>query len=107
MSYRRKINTDAITRNLNDFDKETGNIYETVAILSQRANQIAVQNKKDLVERINQYDHSTEVSDEIFENKEQIEIVKFFEMQPKPATRAIEEFLRGDIYYRLPEPAKK
>ena len=110
MNYK-KIKTDnsAITRDLNDFDKSTGNIYESLVILSRRANQIATDLKEELSEKIQEFTTSTSVdaSEEFFENKEQIEVASQYEQLPKPSLYAIQEFLKDQIYYRLPEDSKR
>jgi len=100
-----KINSFAITRDLREFDKDTGNIYETVAILSKRANQIAAELKEDFQERAKDFaTHNTQdVFEENQENKEHVELARFFEQIPKPAVMAIHEFEKKDIYYKKPE----
>ena len=80
----------------------TGNIYETVAVLTKRANQIAAEEKKELHNKIDEFKSTTDALDEMFENREQIEIVRRYEQQPKPTLEATEEYLEGDIYYRNP-----
>jgi DNA-directed RNA polymerase subunit K/omega len=104
----KRIRTEGsiITRNLNDFDKDTGNIYESLVILSRRANQIATDLKEELSEKSQEFATSTDVSDEFFENKEQIELARHYEQIPKPTLLAVQEFLDGHIYYRLPENDK-
>jgi DNA-directed RNA polymerase subunit K/omega len=105
MDYRKiKTSNATITRNLNDFDKETGNIYETLVILSKRANQIAVDMKEELSEKIKDFSPITpnDASDEIVENREQMELAKHYEQFPKPALLATQEFINGQVYYRLP-----
>ncbi|MCF8228021.1 MAG: DNA-directed RNA polymerase subunit omega, partial [Bacteroidales bacterium] len=78
MDYKKiKTETEAITRNKEDFYNQTGNIYETVAILSKRANQISVELKTELEQKISEFATSTDNLEEIFENREQIEIAKF------------------------------
>ncbi|MBO4582036.1 MAG: DNA-directed RNA polymerase subunit omega [Bacteroidales bacterium] len=106
MDYKKiKTDTNAITRNLNDFDKETGNIYETVNILAKRSNQIAVDIKEELNEKIKDFSaHDT--SEDGMENKEQIELVRFYEQMPKPTLLAIQEFKDHQIYYKEPEEEK-
>ena len=100
---RTRIDNTASTRNLNDFDKETDNIYESLVILSKRANQIAVELKEELSDKIKEFSVSQEVSDEICENKEQIELARHYEQLPKPSLLATQEFLNGQVYFRLPE----
>jgi DNA-directed RNA polymerase subunit K/omega len=95
----------AITRDLREFDKDTGNIYETVAILSKRSNQIATELKEDFQERVKDFaSHNThDVFEENLENREQTELARFFEQLPKPAVLAIHEFESGEIFYKHPE----
>ena len=108
MDYKRtKTDTYAITRDLNNFDKETENIYESLVILSKRANQIAIDLKEELNGKIREFNVSNDISDEIFENKEQIELARYYELLPKPTLLAIQEFMDDDIYYRLPEETPK
>ena len=89
----KKIPTNTVTRDLCDIAAPTGNIYESVVILAKRANQIAIAEKKELNER--------DTMEEVFENREQIEISKYYEKQPKPALVAITEFENGEIFYRM------
>jgi len=104
MDYKRiRVDNTSITRDLNDFDKETGNIYESLVILSKRANQIAVDLKEELSDKIREFSPVQEVSDEIFENKEQIEMSRHYEQLPKPSLLATQEFMNGQVYFRLPE----
>jgi len=100
-----KINPFAVTHDLREFDKETGNIYETVAILSKRANQIAAELKEDFQERAKDFasHYSYDAFDEGYENREQTELARFYEHLPKAAVLAINEFLNDDIYYKRPE----
>ena len=98
---KRIVNT-TITRNTAQFSQMTDNIYETVAVLTKRANQIAAEEKKELHNKIDDFKSSNDAMDEIFENREQIEIVRRFEQQPKPTLEATEEYLEGNIYYRNP-----
>ena len=95
-----QIPTNTITRDLVDFAAPTGNIYETVSILSKRANQIALAEKKELNKKLEDFKNERDNMDEVFENKEQIEISKFYERQPKPDLIAIAEFENGELYYR-------
>ncbi len=97
----KKIPTNTITRNLCDIAKPTGNIYESVVILSKRANQIAIAEKKELTRKLEDFKTDRDTMEEVFENREQIEISKFYEKQPKPALVAISEFEDGEIFYRM------
>ena len=102
MEEKKKVITTTITRNTADFDKQTNNIYETVAMLTKRANQIAAEEKKELHNKIDDFKGGTETLEDMFENREQIEIVRRYEQQPKPTLEATEEYLEGQIYYRNP-----
>jgi DNA-directed RNA polymerase subunit K/omega len=93
-----------ITRNLGELDSQTGNLYETVAIVSKRANQISVELKQELNTKLEEFASFTDNLEEVFENREQIEISKFYERLPKPTLIAAQEFLEGKVYYRMPEP---
>jgi len=89
-----------ITRDVIDLEKETGNIYESIAILAKRSDQIAVEMKKELDAKLEEFASYSENLDEVFENREQIEISKFYERLPKPTLIAIQEMLEGKIYFR-------
>ena len=102
MEEKKKVVTTTITRNTADFSQMTDNIYETVAVLTKRANQIAADEKKELHNKIDEFKGGSDGLDEMFENREQIEIVRRYEMQPKPTLEATEEYLEGNIYYRNP-----
>ncbi|MCR4828230.1 MAG: DNA-directed RNA polymerase subunit omega [Bacteroidales bacterium] len=97
----RAANT-TITRNTAEFSKTTGNIYETVAMLSKRSNQISSDMKRELHKKIEEFATNIDTMEEIYENREQIEIVKHYEQMPKPTLQAIQEYLDDDIYYRNP-----
>jgi DNA-directed RNA polymerase subunit K/omega len=97
----RAANT-TITRNTAEFSKGTDNIYETVAILSKRANQIAADQKRELHKKIEEFASSIDTMDEIFENREQIEIVRHYEQMPKPTLEATQEYLDDELYFRNP-----
>ena len=96
----KKIPTNTITRDIKYLAEPTGNIYETVVILSKRANQISLAEKKELAKKLEEFKGDRDTMDEVFENKEQIEISKFYERQPKPDLIAIAEFENGELYYR-------
>lgn len=103
MDYK-KTNADltTATRDLRQLDGKTGNIYESVVVLSKRANQIGAEMKEELTGKLAEFASSTDNLEEIFENREQIEISKFYERLPKPSLIAIQEFLDDKIYYRNP-----
>ena len=97
-----RTETTVVTRQKDQFYKGTGNIYETVAILTKRANQIAAEMKEELNKKIEEFATNNDSLEEVFENREQIEIAKFYERLPKPTLIAIHEFLHDEIYYRNP-----
>ena len=97
----KKIPTNTITRDLCDLAAPTGNIYETVVILSKRANQISIAEKKELTKKLEDFKNDRDTMGEVFENREQIEISKFYEKQPKPGLVAIAEFEDNEIYWRM------
>jgi DNA-directed RNA polymerase subunit K/omega len=104
MDYKKiKTNTEAVTRNLNDFDKETGNIYESLVILTKRANQISSEIKEELLRKIEDFQTPSDNLEEIFENREQIELAKFYEQLPKPTLMAIYEFLNDKLEFHYPD----
>jgi len=93
MDYKKvKTEKEAVTRTLREFDEVTGNIYESVAILSKRANQIGKELKEELNRKIEEFATTGDNLEEVFENREQIEIAKFYEQLPKPTLLAIQEF---------------
>lgn len=92
-----------ITRDIVDFEKDTNNVYEAIAIMSKRSNQIATEMKEELTAKLQEFASSTDNLEEVFENREQIEISKFYERMPKPTALAINEFLEGETYVRRPE----
>ena len=104
MDFRKiKTETTVVTRQKDQFYRGTGNIYETVAIMSKRADQIAAEMKEELTKKIEEFATNTNDSlEEVFENREQIEIAKFYERLPKPTLIAVHEFLHDEIYFRNP-----
>ena len=94
--------TNTVTRNLNDFSKDTGNVYEGVVIIGKRANQIAAQMKDELSKKLQEFGSNQDNLEEIFENDEQIQISRYYERLPKPTLIATQEFLEDKIYYRNP-----
>jgi len=96
-----------VSRNIVDLAEQTGNIYETVAVLAKRSNQISVEIKEELSNKLNEFASYTDNLEEIFENREQIEISKFYEKLPKPALIALEEYINEQIYYRNPLKDKR
>ena len=92
------INTTTIDKN--KIDEPTGNIYEAISIISKRAAQINGDIKKELLEKLDEFATYNDSLEEIFENKEQIEVSEFYEKLPKPHALAIQEWLEDKIYYR-------
>ncbi len=108
MDYKKsKAPTNTVTRNIVDLSNETGNIYESVAIIAKRSNQIAAEIKQDLQKKLAEFSSYNDTLDEVFENREQIEISRYYEKLPKPTLLAAEEFERGQIYWRDPQREKK
>ncbi|MCF8217615.1 MAG: DNA-directed RNA polymerase subunit omega [Bacteroidales bacterium] len=103
MDYK-KVKTDfeAVTHRVEDFSSASGNIYETVVALSKRADQIASELKEELDSKIEEFTSQTDNLEEVFENREQIEIARFYERMPKPHILSKHEFLNGAMYIRNP-----
>lgn len=99
--------TNTVTRDLVDFIKETDNIYESVAIMGKRANQISLEIKDELKQKLEEFSTSTDNLEEMFENREQIEISRFYERLPKPTLIAAQEFKDGKLYHRNPAKEKE
>jgi len=97
-----KAETTTIPRNVDELEKATGNVYETVMILAKRANQISSEMKEELNQKLQEFASYTDNLEEVFENREQIEISKYYERLPKPTLIAYEEFLNNQIYFRNP-----
>jgi DNA-directed RNA polymerase subunit K/omega len=103
MDYRKSnAPTNTVTRNIMDMCEETGNIYETVAIIGKRANQIGVQIKDDLNKKLAEFASYNDSLEEVFENREQIEISRYYEKLPKPTLLATQEYIEGGTYWRDP-----
>ncbi len=92
--------TNTVTRDAMKLSDETGNIYESIAIIGKRANQISTEIKQELTQKLAEFSTSTDNLDEVFENREQIEISRFYEKLPKATLIATQEFVDGKIYYR-------
>ena len=103
MDYKKSnapVNTT--TRNIMDLCDESGNIYESVAIIAKRSNQIAAEIKQDLNKKLTEFASYNDSLEEVFENREQIEISRYYEKLPKPTLLATQEFIEGNVYYRDP-----
>ncbi|MCB0496719.1 MAG: DNA-directed RNA polymerase subunit omega [Cyclobacteriaceae bacterium] len=95
------------TRNVQELMEETDNVYKSVAIISKRARQISASLKEELNSKLAEFASTVDNLEEIFENREQIEISKFYERMPKPATLATDEFLEGQLVYRDKEETEE
>lgn len=95
--------TMAITRNIREYDKETDNIYESVVIMSKRANQISLEIKDEMNKEMQEFAPAQDTLDEVFENRDLIELAKSYERIPKPTLLAVKEFEDKKIYYKRNE----
>lgn len=103
MDYKKtKAPTNTVTRNLMELSEDTGNIYEAVAIIGKRANQISSEMKQDLSKKLSEFASYNDTLEEVFENREQIEISRYYEKLPKATLIATQEFIDGEVYYRDP-----
>src|SRR5277367_1327383 len=104
---RRQVNANTTnvveTKNLNDIKGKTGKLYESIAIIAKRANQISITVKEELHNKLEEFATHTDSLEEIHENKEQIEISKAYERMPNAALLATQEFLEDKVYYRKNE----
>ena len=108
MDYKKsKAPVNTVTRNIMDLCDETGNIYESVAIISKRANQIGAEIKQDLNKKLQEFASYNDALEEVFENREQIEISRYYEKLPKPTLLATQEFEEGNVYRRDPSLDKE
>lgn len=105
----KKTNADQsiVTRDIRKFDGPTGNLYEAIAIMSKRANQISSEIKEELSSKLQEFSSHTDNLEEVFENREQIEISKHYEKLPKPALISVQEFLEDKVFYRNPSKETK
>lgn len=93
-----------ITRDVKALASEVGNIYETVVIIAKRANQLSVETKRELEEKLQDFKLYNDNLEEVTENKEQIEVSRYYERMPKPTLKAIKEFEEGKVKYRIKLP---
>jgi DNA-directed RNA polymerase subunit K/omega len=96
-----------ITRNTIDFEEKTGNVYETIVAMAKRSNQISVELKEELTSKLQEFASTTDNLEEVFENREQIEISKYYEKLPKPVAIAMSEMLEDKVYVRKYEDDEK
>ena len=100
MEIKKNIPNNTITRKLVDLDKDTGNIYESINIIARRANQISTELKAELNRKLADFSSPTDTMEETFENREQIEISRYYEKLPKPTLIATQEYIDGKLYIR-------
>lgn len=98
--------TNTITRDMNSLCADTGNIYETVNIIARRSNQISVEMKSELDKKLQEFASFNDNLEEVFENREQIEISRFYEKLPKPTLIAAQEYTDGKVFHRNPSKDK-
>ena len=100
MEIKKNVPTNTITRKLSDIEEPTGNVYESVVAIAKRANQISTSLKQELNRKLADFSSTTDSLEETFENREQIEISRYYERLPKPVIIATEEYLDDEIYFR-------
>lgn len=104
MNYKEtKASVTTVTYDKGAIEAPTENIYEAISIIAKRATQINTDLKKELVEKLEEFATYNDSLEEVFENKEQIEVSKFYEKLPKPTAIAVEEWLESKVYHRTPE----
>lgn len=108
MEHKKSIaETNTVTRDLRVFESKTGNIYESTVVVAKRASQINLEVKEELTNKLAEFASHTDNLEEVFENREQIEVSRYYERQPKPHSVAIQEFLEDKIYFRNPAKGSK
>lgn len=108
MDYKNsKAPTTTVTYDKSKIEAPTNNLYEAITIIAKRAQQINGDLKNELIEKLDEFATYTDSLDEVFENKEQIEVSRFYERLPKPTAMAVEEWLESKIYYRNPDAPQK
>ncbi len=104
MSYKNaNAERTTVTRDVDKIEAPTGNIYESIVVISRRAGQLAGEMREELTSKLQEFATHTDNLEEVFENREQIEISRHYEKQPKPVAIAIQEFIEGGTYFRYPE----
>ena len=99
--------TNTVTRDIIALSNDTGNVYETLRIIGKRANQISVEMKNDLEKKLQEFASYNDNLEEVFENREQIEISRYYEKLPNPTLIATQEYLEGKVYYKNPTKEKE
>jgi DNA-directed RNA polymerase subunit K/omega len=105
MSYK-NLNAEksTVTRDVIHIEEKTGNLYQSIVAISKRSNQISTHLKEELIQKLQEFSHTTDSLEEIYENREQIEISKHYEKLPKSTALAMQEMLEDKVYMRNPEP---
>lgn len=107
MDYRKSnAPSNTVTRDMIKLSEDTGNVYETVKIIAKRSNQISVEMKGDLEKKLQEFASYNDNLEEVFENREQIEISRYYEKLPKATLIATQEYLEGKVYYKNPAKEK-
>jgi len=107
MDYRKSsAPSTTVTRDMFKLSEDTGNIYETLMVIAKRSNQISGEMKKDLEKKLQDFASFSDNLEEVFENREQIEISRYYEKLPKPTLIASKEFQDGKIFYKNPVKEK-
>jgi len=107
MDYRKSnAPTNTVTRDMIKLSEQTGNVYETVMIIGKRANQISVEMKQDLEKKLQEFASYNDNLEEVFENREQIEISRYYEKLPKATLIATQEYLEDKVYHKNPAKDK-
>lgn len=101
------LDANVQARDMQGLAARTGNVYESIAIIAKRSRQLSIELKKELHQKLEEFASTSDTIEEISENKEQIEISKFYERLPNPAIIATEEFLNDELYYRFNETENK
>ncbi len=108
MDYKKlNVPNSTISRDMNSMSENVGNVYETVKIIAKRANQISVEVKSELDKKLQEFSTMNENIEEVFENREQIEVSRYYEKLPKPVLIATQEFIEDKVYYRNPAKDSK
>ncbi|WP_102409020.1 DNA-directed RNA polymerase subunit omega [Parabacteroides bouchesdurhonensis] len=107
MDYRKSnAPTNTVTRDMMKLSEDTGNVYESVMVIAKRANQISVEMKQDLEKKLQEFASYNDNLEEVFENREQIEISRYYEKLPKATLIAAQEYEEGKVYYKNPAKEK-
>jgi DNA-directed RNA polymerase subunit K/omega len=108
MDYKKlNVPNSTISRDMNTLSEDVGNVYETVKIIAKRANQISVEVKSELDKKLQEFSTMNENIEEVFENREQIEVSRYYEKLPKASLIATQEFIEDKVYYRNPAKDSK